>query len=70
MSIKKKEVRVCDCCDKEIEGHGLRTTAVANEGCSSIYTKDHAYDIGYEDFCGFDCFIKTLRNELYPALSR
>jgi hypothetical protein len=56
MSLKKKEIRVCDFCGKELSGVFLQIRDVPHEGCSNATFGKLSYDFSDSDFCSVECF--------------
>ncbi len=64
MSIKKKEVRICDYCKSELDEDYVSIHDMPNEGCSELYYKNKSYCFGDSDFCDLSCFIKDIRGKV------
>jgi len=64
MSIKKKEIRVCDFCGKELVESFVKVTDVPNEGSSLISIGKLTYYVGESDFCSLDCLFSDIKKEL------
>lgn len=64
MSIKTKELRVCDECGKELTKPFVKVTDVPHEGCSKISIGKLYYMVGPSDFCSLDCLFNNIKAEL------
>ncbi len=69
MSMKKKEIRVCDFCGKEVGDNFVYVSDVPNEGCSELYFQEgrktaKSYCFDNTDFCDINCFFKEMKKKL------
>ena len=62
--IKKKEIRVCDFCKKEVVNPFLKCECNLYEGGAAICWGKRDIEFDDWDFCGFECFMKYLKNKL------
>lgn len=62
--IKQKPVYCCDNCGKEMTSPVIQTEDVANEGCSTISSKDHTFDVDEGHYCGIDCLYQMIKKSL------
>ena len=62
--LKKKEIRVCDFCEKELSGPRVTTEPVVYEGCSEIAFRKKTYGVDSGDYCNLDCLFKEIRKAL------
>lgn len=65
MTLKKKEVRVCDNCFNEVSAPFLKLEDVPSEGASSITFGKNYVALDTADFCDFVCFVNYLRKKLH-----
>lgn len=71
MSVKTKEIKICNYCGKELDEHDFITVNdVPYEGYSELYYvginhKKESYDFTSDlDFCNLDCFIDDVKKKM------
>ena len=67
MATITEPVVICDQCGERLTGNYLKTEAIPNEGCSTIYytgTKNKVYDVDNFDFCDMDCLMEHIQGDI------